>query len=120
MSGARGEHVFLTEGGEVPILFTNRALANAEAQLGRGLIAVLNEQLTRRGSLSDVLVLLRAGMEAARLDAKLDGKPVTMAQADALLDEVGLPEASAAVIGAVTDVISYRRPEGSEEPADPN
>lgn len=123
-TGARGERVIETEDGEVRILFTNRALANAEAQLNRGVFEVLAD-LQSGGRIGDVAVLLQAGMEAARRDAREGGKPVSVAQAYAVLDDVGYAAAAIAVVEAVAEVVSYTR-EGdasispAEDGADPN
>ena len=123
-AGARGERVIETEDGEVRVLFTNRALANAEAQLNRGVFAVLTD-LQSGGRIGDVAVLLQAGMEAARRDAREGGKPVSVAQAYAVLDDVGYAAVAIAVVEAVAEVVSYTR-EGdasippAEDGADPN
>jgi len=122
--GARGERVIETEDGEVRVLFTNRALANAETQLNRGVFEVLAD-LQSGGRIGDVAVLLQAGMEAARRDAREGGKPVTTAQAYAVLDEVGYAAAVIAVVEAVAEVVSYTRERDASiqdagDDADPN
>lgn len=123
-TGARGERVIETEDGEVRVLFTNRALANAETQLNRGVFEVLAD-LQSGGRIGDVAVLLQAGMEAARRDAREGGKPVTTAQAYAVLDEVGYAAAVIAVVEAVAEVVSYTRERDASiqdagDDADPN
>lgn len=120
-TGARGERVIETEAGEVRVLFTNRALAGAEAELGRGVIGVLQEFATE-GRLGDVAVLLKHGMEAARRDAREGGRPVTLAAAYDVLDEVGFAEATAAVMEAAAAVLGHSRDGDApaEEDADPN
>ncbi len=123
-TGARGERVIETEDGEVRILFTNRALANAETQLNRGVFEVLAD-LQSGGRIGDVAVLLQAGMEAARRDAREGGKPVTTAQAYAVLDEVGYAAAVIAVVEAVAEVVGYTRERDASiqdagDDADPN
>lgn len=123
-AGARGERVIETEDGEVRVLFTNRALANAETQLNRGVFEVLAD-LQSGGRIGDVAVLLQAGMEAARRDAREGGKPVSPAQAYAVLDEVGYAAAVIAVVEAVAEVVSYTRErdagiQDAGDGADPN
>lgn len=123
-TGARGERVIETEDGEVRVLFTNRALANAETQLNRGVFEVLAD-LQSGGRIGDVAVLLQAGMEAARRDAREGGKPVSVAQAYAVLDEVGYATAVIAVVEAVAEVVSYTRERDASiqdagDGADPN
>ena len=122
--GARGERVIETENGEVRILFTNRALANAEAQLNRGVFEVLTD-LQSGGRIGDVAVLLQASMEAARRDAREGGKPVSLARAYEVLDDVGYAAAAIAVVEAVAEVVSYTREGDAGIPltgdgADPN
>lgn len=123
-TGARGERVIETEDGEVRVLFTNRALANAETQLNRGVFEVLAD-LQSGGRIGDVAVLLQAGMEAARRDAREGGKPVNLAQAYAVLDEVGYAAAVIAVVEAVAEVVGYTRERDASiqdagDDADPN
>jgi len=72
---ARGERVITAGEREVQVLFTNRALAGAEKELGRGVFDVL-QGFQNGGPLNDVVVLLRPGMEAARKDARVGVPPV--------------------------------------------
>jgi hypothetical protein len=116
MSGARGEATIRAGDREVQVLFTNRAILAAEKQAGKGIIQMLNE-FSAGGSYTDLVALLRAGMEAARLDARSGGKPVSNDDAINVLDAVGFAAAAGPVMEALAAVISY---DGGEGEADPN
>jgi hypothetical protein len=119
--GARGERTIQFDGRAVTILFTNRALMSAEKQLGKGIIAILNE-FNSGGGVGDLVALLRAGMDAARIDARSGGKSISNDDALQVIDEIGFAAAATSVMEAIADVISYSAKEG-EEPqngSDPN
>jgi hypothetical protein len=115
--GARGEAVIRAGGQDVQVLFTNRAILSAEKQLGKGILQVLQD-FQAGGSYTDLVALLRAGMEAARLDARSGGKPVSNDNALDVLDEVGFAGAVGPVMEALAAVVSYGA--GDEEAPDPN
>ena len=114
--GARGEGVLLVDGREVRVLFTNRALARAETALGKTVL-----DLTRGVSRGDIGVnqvaeLLRAGIEAAQLEA--GNKPtVTLDDAYEVMDAVGFPETARVVLEAFTVVMNYRPGADAHPPA---
>lgn len=119
--GARGEGVIDVNGREVPILFTNRALMTAEKQLGKGIIGVLNGLVDGNSGISELVALLRAGMEAARQDARKSGKPVSNEDALAIIDEIGFTGAIVPVMEAVAAVIGYTsQAEPGDKDEDPN
>ena len=118
--GARGEGTIFVGEREVQVLFTNRALIGAEKQLGKSALAVAEGFVDGSSGLNEISVLLRAGMEAARQDARMGGKPFSMNDAYDVLDEVGFTTVAAVVMEAVAAVISYSAG-GEEEPEpDPN
>jgi hypothetical protein len=121
MAGARGEGTILTEDGEVHVLFTNRALAIAERELGRGIIGVLEGFTDGSSGITETATLLRVGMESARRDARIRGPRVTAERAYEILDEVGFAEVVRPVMEAVAAVIGYTPEDGSvQEDGDPN
>ena len=65
-TGARGDVSIQDGEREVRLLYTNRALANAERALGKSVIAVAQAFGTGGCGIYDVAQLLLAGMEAAR------------------------------------------------------
>lgn len=104
---------------EVRVLFTNRALAEVEGQLKRSIIAIAQGFGDGSSGVTDIAYLLRAGMEAARRDARTAGQPVTLNDAYAVLDAAGFPKVSSEVMIAVAGVLSGGDEETDEE-TDPN
>jgi len=107
MPGARGEATIQAGEREVHILFTNRALADAEAQIGKSIIGIAQGFAEGTTGVGDIAHLLRAGMEAARRDARAGGKVVTLNDAFQVLDEAGFTAVSVAVMEAVSAVLSF-------------
>lgn len=114
---ARGERVIGVNGNETRVLFTNRALLTAEKQIGKGILGILNGFTSGESGYTELVGLLRAGMEAARMDARLGGKPVSNDDAIQVLDMCGFTAVAGPVLEAVAAVISY---DGREETPDPN
>lgn len=117
-TGARGEAVLKVGEREVPILFTNRALANAERAIGRTVLEIARESLQGSMGIGDTAALLQAGMEAARRDRKAGGMQVTVDDAYAVMDEAGFAMVGPALLEALVAVLGYGLKD-DEEPADP-
>lgn len=105
---ARGERTFSAGSKEVTVLFTNRALATVEARLKKGIIGVAEGLVSGASGIADVAVLLQAGMEAHRIDAKLGGRSVSMDDAYKVLDKAGFAAVASPVMEAVAAVIGYK------------
>lgn len=121
MSGARGEEIIrLPDGKEVAVLFTNRALADAEGHMGKGVIGVAQGFAAGETSLTDLAHLLRAGMQAARRDRGELRRPVTLLDAYALMDAVGFTMCATAVMTAVAAVLGYTANDEADDDATPN
>ncbi|MCB9135156.1 MAG: hypothetical protein H6636_07005 [Anaerolineales bacterium] len=109
---------------EVRILFTNRALAEAEQAMGKGVIGVAQGFSTGSTGLFEVAHLLRAGMEHARREAKQRGRPITLNDAYEILDTFGFSRVAQMVMESVAAVLSYDPdnilPNQPENGADPN
>lgn len=103
---ARGEGTIQAGERVVQVLFTNRALAEAEKELGRGIIGVV-QTFVESGGIADVAALLRAGMEGARRDQRQGGRPVTILDAYEVLDEAGFGAVADVVMTAVAAVLGY-------------
>jgi len=116
--GARGEVTLQTGEREVRILFTNRAIAQAEDSLGKGIIEIL-QGFEQGGSVSEIARLLQAGMEAHRRDARLGGRAISIAEAFSVMDEAGFAPTTEAIAVGVSEVLSYGT-ELEEEDTDPN
>ena len=114
--GARGEGVLaLPDGGECRILFTNRAIAEAEAALGRSVMAMLQEFEAGSAGITDAAILLRSGMEAYRRDARLGGRPVSVDDAYEVMDQVGFAPTLKVAVESMAVVLSF-----GAEAEDPN
>lgn len=115
---ARGEGTITLEDRVVDVLFTNRALAQAEKAMGKNVLGVVNGMTTGSAGFDDLAQLLAAGMEAARRDAKVGGRVITVNEAYAVMDELGFADTMAVVVGAVAQVISYSREKEAVDEAD--
>ncbi len=111
-TGARGEAFVDAENQSHPVLFTNRAIAEAERSLGKGVVAIVSE--VDSISLGALARLTAIGLEYARRDRKDGGKSITVDDAFAVLDEYGMTAVAAAVYGALSDVMSYSK--GGDNP----
>lgn len=118
MTGARGEATIHSGDREVQVLYTNRALAEAERVLGKSIIHVVQGFADGSSGVTDIVHVLHAGMKAARRDARERGPTITLDAAYQVLDEAGFAIVAAAVMEAVAAVLSYG-PDEEGEP-DPN
>lgn len=116
---ARGERTFQAGDKSVTVLFTNRALANVERTLGKGIVGVAQGLLDGRSGLTEVAILLQAGMEAARIDARAGGAKVTLTDAYDVLDLIGFSTVASPVMEAVAAVLGYSAPDDAIEMIDP-
>lgn len=115
---ARGERDIKTERGEIRLLLTNFALAQAELKMNKPALAVAREALDGQAMVSDIAHLLRAGMEAANREAGYRREGVPLSEAYRVLDEAGYVTVMRAVVEAITAVMTYTPPE--EQAPDPN
>jgi hypothetical protein len=119
MTGARGDVSIQDGEHEVRLLYTNRALANAERALGKSIIAVAQAFGSGGCGIYDVAQLLLAGMEAARQESKATGRAHTLGDAYAVMDRAGFTQAANAVMEGIAAVLSYGTEtpdEGGEDP----
>ena len=118
MIGARGEATIVAGDREVPILFTNRALGSAEKQIGQSILGILAGIDSGTTGLNELAILLRVGMDAARVDAREPGPQVSLNAAWDVLDGAGFPVVLERVVTAVAAVLAFGTGEGEAE--DPN
>jgi len=104
--GARGEAVLEANGESYRILFTNRAIAEAEQRTGKAFLHLLRSATTGDLGMNDVVNLLVTGLEAARRETGV-GKSYQITQAFNLMDAVGFTQAAAAVVAALSDVLTF-------------
>lgn len=101
-----GQSTIVTPDREIPILYTNKALANAERLMDKGILGVLSGFQEGGSGILEVAILLQAGMEAARIADRLGGPRTTINQAYKILDDVGFTAVAAKVFEAIGEVIS--------------
>jgi len=120
--GARGEgHIeLLDENGNVietvPILFTNRAIAEAERLTGKSIFQLLNAVRQDAVGIGEVAQLLAVGMEAARREAQSGSRSLTINDAYRVMDHVGWKACAAVVYPALTAVFAYDQQERLSNP----
>lgn len=115
---ARGEGIIRAGDNEVRILFDNRALAEAEQQMGKSIIATLSAAQAKNDiAIKDLAQILRAGMSAARRDSG-KGKPATLIEAFAVLNWAGFSLVAKEVMTAVAAVLSYDPNKRAEDDSD--
>ena len=107
MPGARGDITLQAGNREVRLLYTNRALADAEGTMDKSVIGVARGFASGESGIIELAHLLRAGMEAARRDAREGGRPISLNEAYEVLEEAGFAGAAQAVFTAISEVLSY-------------
>lgn len=114
-TGARGGATLEVEGKSYALLYTNRALADAERMTGKAITALLQDAIGGALAIGDLASLLQVGMEASRRDERRGGRSYTASDAWAVLDALGMTKVAAAVYEAVAAVISYDGDEGADD-----
>ena len=115
MPGARGEGQVEFHGETLPVLLTNRAIAEAEKATGKTVVQLAQAGQTGAIGMGDIAQLLRAGLEYGRRDAELRRQTYTISDAYDVMDEIGFAACAKIVFLALADVLSYR----GEDDADP-
>lgn len=117
VTGARGEGIIelLDENGNVtetvPVLFTNRAIADAERATGKTVLQLLSAATRQEMGIGEVAQLLAVGMEAARKDSKTGSRALNINDAYRVMDHVGWKNCAAVVYPALTEVFAYDQEE---------
>jgi hypothetical protein len=106
MSGARGEAIIQAGEREVRALFTNRALAEAEVDIGRSIIEISRGFAAGRVGVGEIAKLLHRGMEAAQRDARA-GNRMSLDSAYDVMDAAGYPVVARAIIEAIIVTMSH-------------
>jgi len=107
MLGARNEAIIEANGREHRLLFTNRALAEAERTTSKSIVALLQGFSDGACGINELGHVMRAGLEAARRDGREGGKIRTLNEAFEILDEAGFVPVLQAVIESVSAVLGY-------------
>lgn len=115
--GARGEAKIelRDDNGEITetvvVLFTNRALAEAEQATGKSVMQLLSAAVRSDMSVCDIAQLLAVGMEAARREARTGSRALTLNDAYRVMDHVGWKRVASAILPALTAVFAYDQEE---------
>jgi hypothetical protein len=109
-TGARGEGYL----GDLPVLFTNRALAEAERVLGRTVTDLFKAAAVGSLGVEDTVRLLAIGLEYGRRDRKEARANYTKDDAFGVMDIHGFTQVGKVVFEAMEAVLSYE-----EKPDDP-
>ncbi len=106
-TGARGEGFLEFEGERYPILFTLRALADAEQATGKTVMQLLSQAQANAMGIGDVARLLTVGLEYARRDGRTRAQGYNLNDAWRLLDKLGFAPVAVVVYEALAAVMSY-------------
>lgn len=117
MAGARGEAHLTVDGEQRAVLFTNRALADAERQTGKTILQLMRGVQSNDLGMSDIVQLLQVGMEHARRADHSSTRAYTLNDAWLVLDTCGFGTVAAAVFEAIGAVMAY---DGQKGDADAN
>lgn len=115
MTGARGEGIIQSGETEYRVLFTNRALAEAESATSKSIIAIAQGFASGMTGIGDVAHMLTVGLEAARRDTNAGGRTYTVADAYRIMDKVGFADVARVVMEAVSAVLRFgTEPDGDQ------
>lgn len=103
-TGARGEAVIDVGGERYAVLFTNRALAEAEGLTGKTITQLLDRAAI---GMEDLATLLLTGLEAARRDTDPRRARYMMEDAWSILDRVGFLAVMRTVTEGIVAVLTY-------------
>lgn len=117
-TGARGEGALNVGERTYTLLYTNRALAEAERATGKTITEIARGMSSGSVGVGDVAAMLLVGMEHARREARAGGRSYTLNDAWTILDQLGFPSVAAAVMEAVAAVLTYSQDEEGEADAD--
>lgn len=107
-TGARGEGFLELDGETYLILFTNRAIADAERTTGKSILQLVNAGQNDSLGIGDVAHLLAVGLEWGRRDGQRQGGTYSINDAWRLLDQLGFVACLEVVLAALAAVLAYR------------
>lgn len=101
-----GSTSFEFNGQTFRLLFSNRALADAEKMLGKSIPSIF--KTIENVGFNDIAVMFFVGMDAAKRYYRLPGKRYSMNDTFQLMDEIGFIAITPIIAKAVGDVIQYK------------
>ena len=115
-TGARGEGYLELDGETYVILFTNRAIADAERATGKSILQLVNASQNDALGVGDLAHLLAVGLEWGRREGRQQGGAYNINDAWRLLDGLGFAVCLEVVLTALATVLAYRP---AKAPTDP-
>ena len=115
-TGARGEGRLEADGEVFTILYTNRALADAEVATGKsimGMVSAFQRDVIR---IRDMAELLAVGLEHSRRETRSRPKTYKVDEAYELMDRVGFGSVALVVMEAIAAVLMFDRDKDSDGP----
>lgn len=113
-TGARGEGYLELDGETYVILFTNRAIADAERATGKSITQLLGEG--DKLGIGDTAHLLAVGLEWGRREGRQQPAGYNSNDAWRLLEQLGFVACLEVVLTALVAVLEYRHPKVSSVP----
>lgn len=113
--GARGEGYLEVDGERLAVLFTNRALAEAEQSTGKPVLQFVSPTTC---GMADLVQLLAIGLEHARRETKSRKAPYTVREAYEIMDQLGFTDVATAIIGSVGAVLNYSSKKSTDDAED--
>jgi len=113
-TGARGEGILIVDDQEHRILFTNRALAEAEKRMGKSVLELAQGAMRDEVGVGEIATLLQIGLNTARKDRMGGARPLPPNTAFERMDQMGFGQATVVVLEAVGAVLAYD-PDDEEE-----
>jgi hypothetical protein len=114
--GARGEGYLELDGETYAILFTNRAIAEAEQATGKTILQLVNAGASNGLGMREVSQLLTVGLTWARREGLGTARGNVAQDAWRLLDQLGFAACLEIVLTALADVIGFRSDKGATNP----
>jgi hypothetical protein len=114
--GARGEGQLGLDGETYVILFTNRAIADAERATGKTVMKLMRGFASDDIGMSDVAILLMVGLQYARREHRSRAGANDTQDAWTLLNKLGFAAVASVVFTALTEVMSYRQNQENGDP----
>ena len=107
-TGARGEGYLELDGERYAVLFTLRALADAEQFTGKSIMQLMAAAQANAMSVGNLAQMLAVGLEYARRERKGRVRPYDVNDAWRLLDGLGFTIVLVVVLEALAAVMSFR------------
>jgi len=106
-TGARGEGILTLQGEQYVVLFTLRALADAERVTGKSIVQLMTAASTQAVGVGELAQLLVVGLEYGRRDGRTRTTSYGPNDAWRLMDALGFAVVAVVVLEALAAAMSY-------------